>query len=202
MPPPLDTDLVDAIDALLPQTQCQRCGERGCRPYAAAIARGDAPIDRCPPGGESTIAALARLLDVPPLPPDTTRGRQQPLALAFIEEATCIGCTLCIHACPTDAIVGAKGRMHTVVAERCTGCELCVPPCPVDCIVMRPAHRSWSVEDAQRARVQHAVRNQRLADQVRARRDARASASGTRAQRRSAIAAALARARARRAPVR
>lgn len=202
MPRPPDTALVDAIDALLPQTQCQRCGEHGCRSYAEAIARGQAPIDRCPPGGESTIAALARLLDVPPVPPDTTRGRQQPLALAFIDEATCIGCTLCIRACPTDAIVGARGRMHTVIAERCTGCELCVPPCPVDCIVMRPARRNWSDEDAQRARVQHAVRNQRIADQMRARRDARTGASGTRAQRRSTMAAALARARARRATAR
>jgi len=199
MPRPSEAALVDAIDALLPQTQCQRCGERGCRPYADAIARGEAPIDRCPPGGESTIAALARLLDIPPVLPDATRGRQQPLALAFIDEATCIGCTLCIRACPTDAIVGAKGSMHTVLDDRCTGCELCLPPCPVDCIVMRPAERTWSSEDAQRARTQHAARNQRLATQVQARRDACSSESGRRAQRRSAVAAALARARARRA---
>jgi electron transport complex protein RnfB len=134
-----DASLVDRIDALLPQTQCRRCGEDGYRPYAQAVADGRAPINRCPPGGPSTLAAMATLLQAPPIPLDGSRGKQQPFAIAFIDEAACIGCTLCIQACPTDAIVGAAKQMHTVIIDRCTGCELCLPPCPVDCIAMLPA---------------------------------------------------------------
>ncbi|HKU16950.1 MAG TPA: electron transport complex subunit RsxB [Steroidobacteraceae bacterium] len=132
--------LVDEIDALLPQTQCGRCTFSGCRPYAAALARGEADINQCPPGGDATAAALARLLGREPQPVDPRFGLvpAQP-AVAWIDESACIGCVKCIQACPVDAIVGASRFMHTVIAAQCTGCELCIPPCPVDCIVMRPA---------------------------------------------------------------
>ncbi|MEX0730866.1 MAG: electron transport complex subunit RsxB [Aquisalimonadaceae bacterium] len=132
--------VADRIDALLPQTQCGQCNYPGCRPYAEAIARGEAPINQCPPGGERTIQDLAELLDRDPLPLNTEHGKPPQTALAaWIEEPLCIGCTLCIQACPVDAIVGARGRMHTVIHDECTGCELCVDPCPVDCIHMLPA---------------------------------------------------------------
>jgi electron transport complex protein RnfB len=127
-------DLVEHIDALLPQTQCGECGHPGCRPYAQAIANGEA-INRCPPGGARTIAALADFLNVPIVPLD---GVSKPATVAYIREAECIGCTKCIQACPVDAIVGAAKLMHTVIADECTGCDLCVEPCPVDCIEMRP----------------------------------------------------------------
>lgn len=120
----------------LPQTQCGQCGHPGCRPYAEAIAAG-APINRCPPGGNTTIHALAKLLDVPPLALDPVHGIHKPREVAYIREAECIGCVKCIVACPVDAIVGASGQMHTVIAAQCTGCDLCVEPCPVDCIEMR-----------------------------------------------------------------
>src|SRR6266849_927937 len=132
------TTLVGRIDALLPQTQCRRYGYDGCRPYARAIAQGSATINQCPPGGDDTVAALSKLLGVPLLPLDRAHGESGPLLSARIDETACIGCALCIAACPVDAIVGAAKLMHTVLAERCTGCELCVPPCPVDCIEMRP----------------------------------------------------------------
>jgi electron transport complex protein RnfB len=128
--------LARRIDALLPQTQCEQCGYPGCQPYARAIARGDADINRCPPGGDRTIAALAHLLGRSEKPLDTSRGEHKPRAVARIDEATCIGCTLCIQACPVDAIVGAAKLMHSVIEAECTGCELCVAPCPVDCIGM------------------------------------------------------------------
>src|SRR5450432_1892871 len=189
-----NTALVHRIDALLPQTQCRRCGEIGCRPYAEAIAGGKAPIDRCPPGGQATITALAELLYVPALPLDTSRGNTQPFALALIDEATCIGCTLCIQACPTDAIVGAAKLMHTILADRCTGCELCLPPCPVDCIAMPPAARPWGGDDAERARRHFLARNARLAsDPARWDRNGFA-ADSARLRRRAAVDAALARA--------
>jgi electron transport complex protein RnfB len=135
-----DASLVDRIDALLPQTQCGRCTFTGCRPYAEAIAAGSAGINQCPPGGERTAQALARLMGVEAKPVGKEFGvvPEHP-AVAFIEEDACIGCTKCIQACPVDAIVGASRYMHTVIAADCTGCELCIPPCPVDCIVMRPA---------------------------------------------------------------
>ncbi|MDH7452480.1 Rnf electron transport complex subunit RnfB [Luteimonas composti] len=132
-------DLVERLDRLLPQTQCGQCGFAGCRPYAEAMARGEAGIDHCPPGGDAGALALARLLGVPALPYDRGRGLQSPPQVALIVEADCIGCTKCIQACPVDAIVGANKLMHTVLPTLCTGCELCVPACPVDCIVMEAA---------------------------------------------------------------
>jgi electron transport complex protein RnfB len=126
------------IDAALPQTQCGQCGYPGCAPYARAIARGDADINQCPPGGEHAIAAIANLLGRTPKPLDTRRGEHKARAIARIDESTCIGCTLCIQACPVDAIVGAAKLMHSVIEAECTGCELCLPPCPVDCIDMVP----------------------------------------------------------------
>ena len=129
-------NLVERIDRLLPQTQCGQCGYLGCRPYAEALARGEADIDHCPPGGDAGARALAQLLGVAAKPYDRSRGEHKPSIVATIIEADCIGCTKCIQACPVDAIVGASKLMHTVIAPLCTGCELCIPPCPVDCIVM------------------------------------------------------------------
>lgn len=129
--------LQDQIDALLPQTQCGRCTYAACRPYAEAIARGAADINRCPPGGERTIEALAALLGRQPLPLAPEVGPEKPRQVAWIDEARCIGCARCIPACPVDAILGAQKLAHTVIAGHCTGCELCLPPCPVDCIEMR-----------------------------------------------------------------
>jgi electron transport complex protein RnfB len=128
----------DDIDALLPQTQCTRCGYSGCRPYAQAIAAGDAPINQCPPVGAATIAALAALLARPALPLNPANGIEGPALVAQIDEAACIGCAKCLPPCPVDAIVGARRQMHTVVVGLCTGCELCIAPCPVDCITLVP----------------------------------------------------------------
>jgi electron transport complex protein RnfB len=128
----------EEIDALLPQTQCTRCGYAGCSPYAQAIARGAAEINQCPPGGAATIALLARALGREALPLNPANGVEGPALVAQIDEARCIGCIKCLAPCPVDAIVGAKQLTHTVVAQLCTGCELCVAPCPVDCIVMIP----------------------------------------------------------------
>jgi electron transport complex protein RnfB len=133
------TALVERLDRLLPQTQCGQCGFAGCRPYAEAMASGDADVDRCPPGGDSGARHLARALGVAPLPYDRARGLRRPPQVAVIVEADCIGCTKCIQACPVDAIVGGAKHMHTVIEPLCTGCELCVPACPVDCIVLAPA---------------------------------------------------------------
>jgi electron transport complex protein RnfB len=127
-------DLADRIEALLPQTQCAQCGYPGCKPYAQAIARGEAGIDQCPPGGDAGVLALAELLGRPAKAVNPVHGMHKPPQVALIREAECIGCTKCIQACPVDAIVGASKLMHTVIAELCTGCELCLPPCPVDCI--------------------------------------------------------------------
>jgi electron transport complex protein RnfB len=129
---------VEDIDALLPQTQCTRCGFSGCRPYAQAIMDGTAQLNQCPPGGASTIAALASLLGRDPLPLNPANGVEGPPLLAVIDEERCIGCVKCLPPCPVDAIVGARKQMHTVIAALCTGCELCVDPCPVDCISMVP----------------------------------------------------------------
>ncbi len=159
-----DPQLIDAIDALLPQTQCQRCEYAGCRPYAEAIAAGDA-INKCPPGGEATIAALARLLERPAVPLDRHHGEPGPRLVARVREAECIGCTKCIQACPTDAILGAAKQMHTVLESECTGCELCIAPCPVDCIDMvEPADGQTGITDRQSAywRQRHEARNARL----------------------------------------
>jgi len=131
--------MVDKIDALLPQTQCGQCTYAGCRPYAEAIAKGEADINQCPPGGETTIIALADLLGRDPKPLNPEHGVEEEVkTVAVIDEEICIGCTLCIQACPVDAILGAAKQMHTVIAEECTGCDLCLPPCPVDCIEMVP----------------------------------------------------------------
>lgn len=138
--------LVDKIDAILPQTQCGQCGHPGCRPYATAIAAGEADINQCPPGGEAGIHKLAELLGREFKPFAEGAAQPKPKAVALIDEASCIGCTLCIQACPVDAIVGASKLMHTVIASECTGCELCLPPCPVDCISMQPladTPRTW-----------------------------------------------------------
>ena len=139
---------VERINDLLPQTQCGRCGYAGCRPYAEAIARHEARINQCPPGGDATILNLAELLGEDVLPLNPRHGREQPPQVVVIDEAVCIGCTKCIQACPVDAIVGAPTLMHTVIASRCTGCELCIPPCPVDCIAVAPlamtmSHWKW-----------------------------------------------------------
>lgn len=206
----LPTLLIEAIDALLPQTQCGRCGHPGCRPYAEAIASGE-PLNRCPPGGQLTIDRLANLLERPPLPLDEQYGTEPPPQVAWIREAECIGCTKCIQACPVDAIVGAAQRMHSVIASECSGCELCIAPCPVDCIDLIPlageADRSWSQRQAQadQLRRRHQARSARLArlaaEQTERRRRARAPAvvatahpSPTQAE----ILAAVARARAKR----
>ena len=135
--------VIDEIDALLPQTQCGRCTFTGCRPYATALANGTADINQCPPGGNATAVALAKLLGREPRPVDPRFGSvpTRPV-VAWIDESACIGCVKCIQACPVDAIVGASKFMHTVIAAQCTGCELCIPPCPVDCIEMRPASAS------------------------------------------------------------
>ncbi len=136
--------IVERIDAILPQTQCGQCGFPGCRPYAEAIVAGKADINQCPPGGETGIQALADLLGLDPKPLNPENGMEKPKMVAVIDEQTCIGCTLCIQACPVDAILGAAKQMHTVIEQECTGCELCVPPCPVDCIVMLPVKETPS----------------------------------------------------------
>jgi Na+-translocating ferredoxin:NAD+ oxidoreductase subunit B len=137
---PDQDSLTEQINAVLPQTQCAQCGYPGCRPYAQAIAEGEADINQCPPGGQEGVRALAELLNVEEPPLDETRGEHKPAIVALIDEDRCIGCTLCIQACPVDAIIGAARQMHTVIGAECTGCELCLPPCPVDCIelVNRP----------------------------------------------------------------
>jgi len=131
-----NAERIDAIDRLLPQTQCAQCGYPGCRPYATAIANGEADINQCPPGGEAGVRKLADLLGRAAKPLNPGNGIEKPAFVALIVEEDCIGCTKCIQACPVDAIVGAPKRMHTVIADLCTGCELCLPPCPVDCIVL------------------------------------------------------------------
>jgi electron transport complex protein RnfB len=210
---------VEQIDALLPQTQCAKCGYPGCRPYAEAIARGEAEINGCPPGGATALRNLAALLgrDLQglALPP----GAEQPRAAAFIREDLCIGCTLCIPACPVDAIVGAHKQMHTVLIAECTGCELCAPACPVDCIDMLPltelARRGSRVAAGElhtpvaaharrwRRRYQiHQLKSAREAEERNARRAAKPEvqrrASAAVERKRAAVRAALERARARR----
>jgi electron transport complex protein RnfB len=155
---------VQEVDDILPQTQCDRCGKGGCLPYARAMIEDGAAINRCPPGGTETIAALARLLGRPVVALDPECGEHEPLHLALIDEALCIGCTLCIQACPVDAILGAVNRMHTVLPALCTGCALCIPPCPMDCIAMVPPipERAWTREDAHAARRRMHAREERL----------------------------------------
>ena len=215
-------ELARRIDAALPQTQCTRCGYPDCRSYAEAMACGEADIDRCPPGGAEGIVRLSDITGraVKPLAPE--RGAEGPRALAVIDEAWCIGCTLCIKACPVDCIVGASKRMHTVIDAQCTGCELCVPACPVDCIAMVPVTgdrtgwAAWSDADADAARGRydfHRFRVDRAARENDERLAAKAAAKladlpahtqhtdpAVIERKRAVIEAALARARARRAP--
>src|ERR1700738_1354880 len=161
-PVPLNAATVDPTDAFRPQRHARRCRYDSCRAYAEAVGAGQAPINRCPPGGDATVAALADLLCIPALAIDQSCGLTTPLAIARVDEATCIGCTLCIQACPTDAIVGAAKLMHTVLADRCTGCELCLPPCPVDCIALLPTPRIWTLADEALADTRSRARTARL----------------------------------------
>ena len=154
------------IDALLPQTQCTRCGYTGCKPYAEAIASGEAQINQCPPGGAATIEALASLLDRARLPLNPANGIEGPPTVAVIDEERCIGCAKCLPPCPVDAIVGARKVMHTVIESLCTGCELCIAPCPVDCIVMVPLGDSAAPTPALN-RERYAAHNERIARRAR-----------------------------------
>ena len=169
-----DAALGARIDDALPQTQCTRCGFPDCRRYAEAIARSEAAINRCPPGGAEGISRLAALTGQPLLPLDAACGKEGPRLLAVIDEAWCIGCTLCIDACPVDCIVGAPKRMHTVIDADCTGCELCVPACPVDCIALEPVTgersgwQAWSPEQAQAARARYHQTSRRREQAARA----------------------------------
>ncbi len=160
--------LADQIEDLLPQTQCTKCGYDACRPYAEAIACGAALYNQCPPGGQEGISRLARLLGKPVIPLNVIHGTEHARSVAFIDEAVCIGCTLCIQACPVDAIMGAPKQMHSVIKSQCTGCDLCLPPCPVDCISMvnvsgtKTGWDAWSQQDADAARGRHDFRGHRL----------------------------------------
>lgn len=183
--------LADRIEDLLPQTQCTKCGYPACRPYAEAVARGEANYNQCPPGGAEGIARLAALLGKPVIPLNSANGVERPRPLAVIDEQVCIGCTLCMQACPVDAIVGAPKQMHTVIVELCTGCDLCVPPCPVDCIAMpsvtgeATGWDAWSQRQADAARERHNRREVRLArerEAAEARAAARRAVSSTPAQ--------------------
>jgi len=167
------TPLAQRIDAALPQTQCTRCGYPDCAAYAQAIAAGEAAINQCPPGGAEGIARLAAITGQPAMPLNPDNGIDGPLTLAVIDEAWCIGCTLCIKACPTDAIVGSNKCMHTVIEPYCTGCELCIPVCPVDCISLevvsgeRTGWHAWSTEQADLARGRYQARQLRLQREAR-----------------------------------
>jgi len=198
--------LADRIDALLPQTQCTQCGYTGCRPYAEAVAAGEADINRCPPGGDEGVRALAALLGraVIPIAPECGEPVTRPV-VARVDEPACIGCTRCIQACPVDAIVGAAKQMHTVIAGECTGCGLCIPPCPVDCIDLVPSPDPTPLRQrAAQFRARFEARGARLArrDGERRRRRAakrsRVAGDGDRTRRREEIAAAVARVRQRR----
>ena len=203
---PTASGLAAQINAALPQTQCTRCGYPDCAAYAQAIAEGAAPINQCPPGGAEGIARLAALTGQPALPLNPDFGVEAVRALAVIDEAWCIGCTLCIAACPTDAIFGSNKRMHSVIPQHCTGCELCLPVCPVDCIEMVPASdthtgwAAWSAPQAEHARQRYASHRVRLGlglDLVQPTPTPPAAAPND--PKKATIAAALARARAQRA---
>ena len=214
--------LATRINAALPQTQCTRCGYPDCAGYAQAIAAGDADINQCPPGGAEGITRLAQITGRPPLPLNPVHGTEGPRNVAFIDEAWCIGCTLCIKACPTDAILGSNKHMHTVIEAHCTGCELCIPVCPVDCILLENTSDSatgwnaWSANQATAARDRYENRSARLSLGGRAEADSPAISAPVPAAplapassappspqldpKRAAIAAALARSRALRTP--
>ncbi len=204
MEPP--ESLAERIDAVLPQTQCGQCGYAGCMPYAHAIAMG-APINQCPPGGTIGVARIAAITGRLEIALNPANGHIEPLQLAFIDEAQCIGCTLCIDACPVDAIAGAPRRMHTVIATHCTGCKLCLPPCPVDCISLRPAAREWTPDDASVARRRYQARARRQAREAEHRpapvdeaMSPDDSAQQAEQRKQAMLAAALEKARARRRP--
>ena len=160
--------LADQLEDLLPQTQCTKCGYPACRPYAEAMARGEAEINQCPPGGMEGVRRLAAATGRQVIPINPANGLERPRPVAFIDESLCIGCTLCIQACPVDAILGAAKQMHTILPSLCTGCDLCVAPCPVDCIAMVPVTGeltgwdAWSQYDADAARDRHDFRSTRL----------------------------------------
>lgn len=164
----MNIPLVQRIDAALPQTQCTRCGYPDCQAYAQAVASAEADINQCPPGGDEGIRRLAQLTGRPLKPLNPEHGIDGPLTVAVIDENWCIGCTLCIKACPTDAIIGTHKRMHTVIEPWCTGCELCIPVCPVDCISLdivsgdKTAWDAWTPEQAQTAKTRYEARKRRL----------------------------------------
>ena len=196
------TTLAERIDALLPQTQCTRCGYPACRDYAAAIARDEADINQCPPGGAAGIAALARLLGRATKPLNPVNGTEQPMQVAWIDEAICIGCTKCIQVCPVDAIVGASKLMHSILARECSGCELCIPACPVDCIAMTddpigatPMQRAPQFRQRFLAREARLARERHTREAAIAARKAQVHDAGAT---RNAVAEAIARAKARR----
>jgi len=159
-------DITEKINSILPQTQCGKCDFTGCKPYAIAIAEGKADINQCPPGGEEGILKIAQLLKVEYKPLNERHGLSKPREIAIIEEDKCIGCTLCILACPVDAILGASKSMHTVISEECTGCELCIEPCPVDCIKMEPSYdednESIKNKRSSLARSRYEIKQQRI----------------------------------------
>ncbi|CAN5150109.1 electron transport complex subunit RsxB [soil metagenome] len=165
---PENKSLADQLEDLLPQTQCTKCGYPACRPYAEAMANGNAMHNQCPPGGQEGVARLANLLGKKVIPINPANGMERPRPVAFIDESLCIGCTLCIQACPVDAILGAAKQMHTILPDLCTGCDLCVAPCPVDCIAMIPitgektGWAAWSQPEADSARERHDFRSFRL----------------------------------------
>ena len=171
--------LADAIDAVLPQTQCTRCGYPDCRSYAQAVAAGEARINQCPPGGAEGVARLARITGHPVEPLNPAHGAEGPLRRAVIDEAWCIGCTLCLKACPVDSILGGAKKMHTVIDALCTGCELCIPVCPVDCIELvdasegRTGWNAWSPSQADEARERYGFHTMRLARDLREGRERR-----------------------------
>jgi electron transport complex protein RnfB len=209
--------LANHIDAILPQTQCRRCGYPSCRAYAEALAEGSTSLNRCPPGGSHTITALAKLLSRESLTLDAACGEEREWVVARIDEAACIGCTLCIQSCPVDAILGATKHMHTVIESECTGCELCLEPCPVDCIYLQPMQwqgepgarrgflESWLRRRAPLARRRFEHRSRRLErarserlERRRSRRSGRIRRDAERAAKQTVIRAAVRRARARR----
>lgn len=215
MSDPTPYTLAEKLDAVLPQTQCTRCGYPACKPYADAMASGEADINQCPPGGLEGIVKLAAIMQVPVKPLNPVNGVEKPLALAVIDESLCIGCTLCIKACPVDAIVGAAKLMHSVLPDWCTGCELCIAPCPVDCISMEevvPA-RAWMPADAEVARSRFHAHNARVEEDKRERERKLAAKTSSStppqdpaaleaaARKKAIIAAAMERARAQRANV-
>ena len=170
-PDPKKTELIDRLSGVLPQTQCTKCGFDSCRAYALALADNEVPLNRCTTGGRTGIKKLAQLLGREELPPDTSLGEENPFSIAVIDESKCTGCTICIQACPVDAIIGTGKMMHTVIKDFCTGCELCIPKCPVDCIELKnisgtkPFSEIWNTNRATDARLRFERRQERLEDE-------------------------------------